>query len=148
MTSASASDGKARLILRVAASVATLQAAAHLVLFLRSQPRPGSAAWPLEQAMRMQAVPGHANYWGMYFGYGLLAAVTAFFIAALVWVLTTFEAGSRALTLRMTALTALVVAVHAAIIARYFFILPLLFDILIAVLLVFACLALRQSQRN
>jgi hypothetical protein len=133
-----------KLILRVAASVATLQAAAHVILFLRSQPKPGSAAWPLVQAMRMETAPGHTTYWGMYFGYGLLAALMAFFIAALIWAAASFDAGSRRLARSITGITLIAVVIHAVLIARYFFILPLLFDIIVAVTLAIALVAMRS----
>jgi hypothetical protein len=139
---------RAKLILRVAASVATLQAAAHLPLFLRSQPKPGSAAWPLAQAMRMQPAPGHTTYWGMYFGYGLLAALTAFFIAALIWLAASFDVGSRRLAQRLVVLVLLAVLVHSVLIARYFFVLPLLFDIVVAALLAIGAAAMLNAARS
>jgi hypothetical protein len=140
-----ASFGRAKLILRVAASVATLQAAAHVTLFLRSQPRPGSAAWPLVQAMRMQTAPGHTTYWGMYFGYGLLSALTAFFIAALIWLAASFDGGSRRFARWLVALTLVALAIHAALITRYFFILPLVFDVIVVALLAFGWIALARK---
>ena len=132
------SIARAKLILSVAASVATLQAAAHLGLFLRSQPKPGSAAWPLVEAMRAQTAPGHATYWGMYFGYGLLSALTAFFMAALMWLAAGFDAGSRRFAGRVVAIIFVAVVAHAALVARYFFILPLVFDIIVAAFLALA----------
>lgn len=137
------SEQRARLILRVAAAVATLQAAAHLTLFLRSQPKPGSAVWPLAQAMRAQAAPGHTDYWAMYFGYGLLSAVTAVLIAALIWLAASFDAGSRRLARWLVAIVLVAVLVHAAVIARYFFPVPLYFDILVAALLALGLTAMR-----
>ena len=138
----------AKLILRVAAVVATLQAAAHLALFLRSGPGPGSAAWPLVQAMRMQAAPGHTTYWGMYFGYGLLAALMAFFIAALIWLAATFDAGNRSLARSLVALVLVTVVIHAALIARYFFTVPLIFDIVVAALLAFGRAAMVSNEQD
>jgi hypothetical protein len=129
------STGRAKLILRVAASVATLQAAAHLALFLRSQPKPGSPARPLVEAMQTQSGSAHTTYWDMYFGYGLLSALTAFFVAALIWLSASFDEGSRRLVQRLVAVILLVVVIHAALIARYFFILPLTFDMVVAALL-------------
>ena len=146
--SAAGSEQRAKLILRVAASVATLQAAAHAVLFLRSPPKPGSPAWPLLEAMRAQTAPGHTTYWDMYFGYGLLAALTAFFIAALIWIAAGFDAGSRGLAGRLLGVTLIAVMIHAVLIARYFFILPLLFDIIVGALLALGWLALRRGERS
>jgi hypothetical protein len=147
MTSARPWDWRARLILRVAASVATLQAAAHLALFLRSQPSPGSTAWSLVEAMRAQSAPGHTTYWGMYFGYGLLSALTAFFVAALIWVAASFDAGSRRFAARLVAVIFITVVIHALLIARFFFVLPLIFDIVVAALLALGWFALGAAER-
>lgn len=129
------SEGHARSILRVAAGVATLQAAAHLTLFLRSQPTPGSPVWPLVQMMKAQAAPGHTNYWAIYFGYGLLSAVTAFFVACLIWLASTFDSATLKMARRLVGIVLVATAAHAIVIARYFFPVPLYFDILVAALL-------------
>ena len=136
---------RGRLILRVAALVATLQAAAHLTLFLRSQPKPTSGAWPLVEAMRAQVAPGHTTYWGMYFGYGLLSAVTAFFVASLIWVAAAYDVGTRRLARWLVAIVFLAVAAHAVVIARYFFPIPLYFDIAVAGLLALGWIAMREQ---
>jgi hypothetical protein len=140
------SERRARLILRVAAAVATLQAGAHLTLFLRSQPGPSSPAWPLVQAMRSEAAPGHTTYWGMYFGYGLLAAVTAVFVAGLIWLAASFDAGSRRLARWLVAIVLLAVVAHAVVIACYFFPVPLYFDMLVVALLAGGWMALGQEE--
>ena len=137
---------RARPILRVGASVATLQAAAHLTLFLRSKPGAGSTAWPLVQAMRAQAAPGHTTYWGMYFGYGLLSAVTAFLIAALIWLAAMFDEGSRRMSRALVLVVLVTVVVHAALISRYFFAVPLYFDIVVAALLALGWAGLREQR--
>jgi hypothetical protein len=133
----------ARFILRVAAAVATLQAAAHLTLFLRSQPRPGSPAWPLTEMMRAQSAPGHTDYWAMYFGYGLLSALTALFVAALIWLAASFDGRSRSLARGLVLIVLGAIIVHAVLIARYFFPVPLYFDVAVAALLVLGWAAMR-----
>src|SRR5438477_11185070 len=138
----------AKLVLRAAAVMATIQAAAHLALFLRSKPLPGSAAWPLIEAMKAQTAPGNTTYWGMYFGYGLLSALTAFFIAALIWLASTFGEGSRQLAGRLILVVLVTVALHAAVIVRYFFALPLYFDIIVAVLLGISWVRLGSDGRS
>lgn len=148
MSSDLASIRRAKITLRVAAGVATLQALAHIVLFARSQPSRGSAVWPLEQAMRAQTAPGHANYWGMYFGYGLLAAITAFFTAALIWVLTGFDAKSARLARQTTTVIAATLAAHAVVVAQYFFVIPLVFDLIVIGLLLLSWFALRNVERD
>jgi hypothetical protein len=129
------SESRLKLILRLAAAIATIQATAHLALFLRSQPKPGAAIWPLAEAMRAMAVAGHTNFWKMYFGYGLLSAVTAFLVAALIWLAATFDEGSRDMARRLVGFVLIAVVAHAVLIWEYFFVLPLLFDGVVAVLL-------------
>lgn len=143
-----ATERYAKVTLRMAASVATLQAMAHLILFLRSQPSPDSPVWSLAEAMRAQVVTGNTTYWGMYFGYGLLSALTAFFIAALIWVAASHDAGSRKLARLLIAVVLIGVVAHAIVISRYFFVLPLYFDIIVAVLLGFGWPALREPRRT
>jgi hypothetical protein len=133
-------------LLRVTAVVATLQAAAHVTLFLRSQPTPGSEIWPLVEAMRAQSAPGHTNYWAMYFGYGLLSAVTAFLIAALIWLASVFDDGSRRFARSLVGVIVIATVVHAIIIARYFFPVPLFIDIVVALLLAFSWAAMGKTE--
>jgi len=127
-----------KALLRSAAVIATVQAVAHLTLFLRGQPAPGSPVWPLVEAMKAQPGAGNTNYWGMYFGYGLLSALTAFLIAALIWLASAFDERSRGLARTLVLIVLVAVALHALVIQRYFFALPLYFDIVVAVLLTLA----------
>ncbi len=138
----------ARLVLRAAAAMATIQAGAHLTLFLRAKPLPGSAAWPLIEAMKAQTAPGNTTYWGMYFGYGLLSALTAFFIAALIWLASTFDEGSRQLARTLIMVVLFTVALHAVVIVRYFFAVPLYFDIIVALLLGASWVSLGSDGRS
>ena len=68
------------------------------------------------------------SYWDLYYGYGLLAVVFALFIAAALW-LPSGLAEQPQQVRRFTGCLGIAVAIHAAIIARYFFKLPLEFDL-------------------
>ena len=83
----------------------------------------------------------------MYFGYGLLAALTAFFMAALIWLSASFDRASDKIARRLVVLILAAVVIHAALIARYFFLLPLLFDIVVAALLAFGWIAMRGGEQ-
>ncbi len=86
------------------------------------------------------------SYWDLYYGYGLLAVVFALFIALVLW-LTSGLAEQPGQVRRFGGCVAVAVAVHAAIIARYFFRLPLEFDlVVIAGVLVSVVLASRAPQ--
>lgn len=70
------------------------------------------------------------SYWDLYYGYGLLAIVLALFIAVVLWLTSGLVEQPRQVR-RFAGCVGVVVAVHAAIIARYFFRLPLEFDLAI-----------------
>ena len=138
------SAGRAKLTLRIAAALATIQAIAHLILFLRSLPGPGSSAWSLAQAMRVQAGPEHSTYWGMYFGYGLLSALTAALVAGLIWLGAAFANDCRTMARWLIGLVGTAVVLHAIVIGAYFFRVPLWFDLLVAALLAIGWMQLRE----
>jgi hypothetical protein len=120
------------LALRLTAVVALLQGLGHAALFVRAQPRHGAAEVAVIGAMRSQSFDfgGFAphSYWDLYFGYGLLAVVFALFIAAALW-LTSGLAEQPQQVRRFTGCIVVAASIHAAIIARYFFKLPLEFDL-------------------
>ena len=125
-----------RWALRLTAVVALIQGLGHAVLFITARPHHGESEVAVIQAMRGRAFDfgGFAphSYWDLYYGYGLLAVVFAFFIAALLWLASGLAEQPRQLW-RFAGCVGAAVAVHAAIIARYFFLLPLEFDILVLV---------------
>ena len=128
----SPSASRVRLALRLTAVVALLQGLGHAALFVSAQPRHGAAEVAVIGAMRSQSFDfgGFAphSYWDLYYGYGLLAVVFALFIAAALW-LPSGLAEQPQQVRRFTGCLGIAVAIHAAIIARYFFKLPLEFDL-------------------
>jgi len=128
----SPSASRVRLALRLTAIVALIQGLGHAALFISAQPRHGAAEVAVIWTMRSQSFDfgGFAphSYWDLYYGYGLLAVVFAFFIAAALW-LTSGLADQPQQVRRFTGCIGVAVAIHAAIIARYFFKLPLEFDL-------------------
>ncbi len=125
---------RARWVMRVTAAVALVQGLGHAVIFVTAKPHHGEAENAVIATMRARAFDfgGFAphSYWDLYYGYGLLAVVFAFFIAAVLW-LTSGLADQPRQFRRFAGCTAVAVAVHALVIARYFFRLPLEFDILV-----------------
>ena len=128
----SPSASRVRLALRLTAVVALLQGLGHAALFISAKPRHGAAEAAVIGAMRSQSFDfgGFAphSYWDLYYGYGLLAVVFALFIAAALW-LTSGLAEQPQQVRRFTGCIGVAVVIHAAIIARYFFKLPLEFDL-------------------
>jgi chromate transport protein ChrA len=88
---------------------------------------------------------GQRTYWDFYFGYGLIAVVLAVLITAVIAIATS----DRNTQMRLSACALTTVLAHAAIIARYFFVLPLAFDLVVAVLLAAALVypSRREHQR-
>jgi hypothetical protein len=129
-----------RPLLVAASAAAGVQALAHAALFITSKPEVNPRASRVVAAMRAEqfeyGVLGSRTYWDFYFGYGLVAVILAVFIAAVIGIAAASNDGVT--QRRLIACTATVVAAHAALIAVYFFVLPLAFDLLVLALLVAA----------
>ena len=94
--------------------------------------------------MRVQAGPEHSTYWGMYFGYGLLSALTAALVAGLIWLGAAFANDCRTMARWLIGLVGTAVVLHAIVIGAYFFRVPLWFDLLVAALLAIGWMQLRE----
>ena len=126
------------LLLRVAAAVALLQFCGHAALFSRARPRHGEAEVAVVTAMKSQRFNfGGAmrSYWDMYFGYGLEAAFICLVEAILFWQLASIAGATPAIVRPIVALFLVTNVGHAILVTRYFFLVPLVPDILIALLL-------------
>jgi hypothetical protein len=127
-------------LFRVAAVVAAIQGAGHAALILVQRPTHGPEEVALVTAMQSQAfLFGGAlrTYWGFYVGYAMMAALTCEFEALLFW-----RTASLAEIPAVTAVVASTFLVfnlaHAWLAMRYFFYLPVIFDIAVAALLAMA----------
>ena len=138
-----------RLLTRIAAAVALFQGLAHGAMFLAARPHSiaeagvQAAMW----AVHFRAGGGLHSYGEMYFGYGLMAASSCLFEAALLWFIAPL---AQAAPRSFRALAATLLAanlVHGALVLRYFFLVPLVPDTLIALLLAAALFASTRAQR-
>jgi hypothetical protein len=130
--------------LRTASVVALLQGLAHAWLFMTATPRHGQAELDVVESMQSHSFSfGGAmrSYWDFYYGYGLMAAATVFVEAALFWLLASAARANGAAVLPIVVLFIVANLVHAALAWRYFFITPIVPDLIIAALLVGAALA-------
>jgi hypothetical protein len=135
---------KTPAILRLASALALLQFLAHTWLFVTATPRHGPA-----EAAVIAAMKGHSfefrsavrSYWDFYYGYGLFAAFTVFVEAVLLWQLAGLAAHDPARARPMAALFAFANLGYAALCLRYFFITPVVPDVVIALCLVWAVVA-------
>ena len=136
----------AALLLRLASVVAFLQWGAHTMLFLRSTPKHGPEEVAVVEAMRTHyfAFGGASrSYWDFYFGYGLMAAFVVLVEAVLFWQLAGGAAAARPLVRSVAVLFLVYNVGHALLAGRYFFVTPIIPDILIALVLLAAIVQLR-----
>jgi hypothetical protein len=125
-------------LLRVAALVALLQFLGHGAQFLRAKPTHGEAEVTVVAAMKAHRFPfggSMHSYWDMYFGYGLEAAFICLVEAVLFWQLATIAGAAPAMVRPIVALFLVANLGHAILVMRYFFLVPLVPDVLIALLL-------------
>ena len=126
------------LFLRIAAIAAAVQGAAHGTLVLTYKPTHGAAEVAVIEAMQATSfVVGGAprTYWGFYFGYAMMGALTCFIEALVFWQLSRFVTASGALVRAVVAVFILFNVVHALLAARFFFAVPVVFDLLLVLLL-------------
>jgi hypothetical protein len=118
-------------VLRVTALVALIQGIAHGVLFVTARPATSSAAHRVILAMRSERFDygalGFRTYWDMYFGYGIIAVVLAVGLAAQIWIAAGI--GNLRRQRQLVGVIVAMVAAHAAVIFKYFFLLPFVFDV-------------------
>ena len=120
------------MILRITAALAAIQGIAHGALFLGAKPRHGPAEEAVVAAMktnRFDFAGATRSYWDFYTGYGIEAAGACLIEAVLLWQLARI-AGTQPATVRPILLL-LVFAnlAHIALTARYFFYVPIVFDV-------------------
>lgn len=138
------------ILLRVAAVLAAIQGLAHGGLFISATPRYGAQEIAVIEAMKTHRFFAGAtrSYWDMYFGYGLIAAGVCLVEAVLLWQLGRIAAGNSALVRPILALLVTATVVHVLLLARYFmFVVPMAFDVLIAMLLTWAYVAIALAKR-
>jgi hypothetical protein len=125
--------------------VAAIQGAGHATLIMMQRPTHGPAEVALVSAMQSEAFRFGGvlrTYWGFYLGYAMMAALVCEFEAILFW-----RMASLADVPSMTAVVASTFLafnlVHAGIAMRYFFYVPVLFDLILAGLLATVWLVVR-----
>jgi hypothetical protein len=127
--------------LRVAAILAAIQYGAHTILFLRAKPSHGRDE--IELVERMQSLRWsfggfQRSYWNFYFGYGLLTILWGVIEVVLLWQLAGIANTGLVSVAPLVATLLAANLGHAVLTLRYFFLLPPLFDILVAIALVVA----------
>jgi hypothetical protein len=133
------------VLLRVAALLSVIQYAAHAWLFVSATPQHGREEVELLQAMkshRWRFGGFMRSYWDFYFGYGLIAILWGVIEIVLLWQLAALAGTHSAWVTRAIAALLAANIGHAILTLRYFFLIPAIFDILIAVVLSAALLTI------
>lgn len=126
------------LLLRIASVVALLQGLAHTLLIVSATPKHGPdeiAVLGAMKAHRFDFLGSMRSYWDFYFGYALFVALTCVIEAVLFWQLADLAASHPALARPMVALFCGANIGFALLAARYFFVTPIVPDVVIAVCL-------------
>lgn len=127
-------------LLRLAGGLAIFQGLAHGILIVLAKPKHGPEEVAVVEAMKDHAFSFAGSlhsYWDMYFGYAMMAAGTCVVEGVLLWLLAPMAPNAKGLRAVLLLLIAANVA-HAMVILRYFFLLPLVFDGLVALLIALA----------
>jgi len=139
---------KPTTLLRVAAILALLQFIAHTSLVISAHPTHGPEEVALVAAMKSQRfhfrlAPAPRSYWNFYFGYGLFASFNCLVEAVLFWQLVGLARTAPSRVRPIAGLFCGANLVYAALVWRFFFLVPLVPDVAIALCLGGVALALR-----
>jgi hypothetical protein len=142
---------KPTTLLRIAAILSLFQFIAHTALVVSAHPTHGPEEVALVAAMKSQRfhfalATAPRSYWDFYFGYGLFASFNCLVEAVLFW---QFVGLARIAPSRVRSIVGLFCGanlVYAALVWRFFFLVPLAPDIAIALCLGGVVLALRDPK--
>jgi hypothetical protein len=129
--------------LRAASAVAAVQFLAHALMFALYKPVHGPEETAVVESMKSHVfIFGgfHRSYWDMYFGYGLLGALNCLVEAVCFWQLAAIARGEVSIVRPMAILFIVANGVHALLCLRYFFLTPVVPDVVVIVCLGVACL--------
>jgi hypothetical protein len=124
-------------ILRAASAIAFLQGAAHALLIARYSPRHGPAEALVVSDMRSNFFhfggPWPHSYWELYTGYAWMAAVACIIQGAVFWIIS--SAPDNRGNSRLIAVFLAANLLHAILVIKFFFLTPLVPDLLIVICL-------------
>ena len=128
-------------LLRIAAVLALLQGIAHAALIVFASPKHGPEEVAVIEAMkshRFNFLGAQRSYWDFYFGYALNAAIICLVEAVLFWQVAGVASLSPSVIRPIAGVFIAFNIMHALLAARFFFITPIVPDILITICLVLA----------
>lgn len=132
-----------RLLVRIAAGVAMVQGLAHGAMFIAAKPHSAAEAGVVAAMWSVRFPMGGAlhSYGEMYFGYGLMAAAVCLFEAASLWFIAPLAKDNPGAFRRLVSVILVANIVHAALVVRYFFLVPLVPDAIISALMLASLVA-------
>ena len=125
-------------LFRLAALVALVQFLAHTAMFVSYRPVHGPEEVAVVETMKAQvfSFSGYIrSYWDMYFGYGLFSAFNCLLEAMLLWFLASVASTAPRQAAFGAGIFLLANLVYTALVFRFFFLLPGLFDLALAALM-------------
>jgi hypothetical protein len=134
------------LWLRVASIVALLQAVGHATSVIRWAATRGHDELAVIDVMKARTFNFQGftrTYWDLFFGYGLMAALPCVVEAVLFWQLASLTLSTGARAAPIVALFIVANLVHAILCWNYFFLMPIVLDVAIALCLGVALTAAR-----
>jgi hypothetical protein len=141
---------KPHVLLRAASILALLHALLNTFAGLLSGTSDNQAEVAVLNAMkalRFNAMGSSRTYWDFYFGFGLFLTVSMVLISALLWQIASLAKGEAAVARPFVGSICAAFIAFAIVSGLYFFIAPLVLEIVIAIILglAFAELPRRQS---
>jgi hypothetical protein len=131
---------KTSLLLRVAAIVTLLFFAGHTAA-IPWTPAVGPAEMPVITAMKgpsFDVMGSSRTYWDFYFGFGVTISLLLLLTAVVLWQLATLAKTEAARLRPIIAAFLIAFAVNAVLALKYFFVIPLVMSVVIAILLALA----------
>lgn len=138
---------KPALFLRIAAVLTFVESIGHTVggVFGKPEPGPASTAIAAMQSNQFPILGFSRNYWDFYLGFGLSISVMLVAEAVILWQLASLAGKSR---IRVIVAVFLGEYLGLAVLSwKYFFWPPLITDVLIAIALAVAFVALGSAER-
>lgn len=136
-------------LLRLASALALIQSVAHTALLLSYVPTHGPGEVAVVDAMKQSRFDfggfSDHSYWDLYLGYGLFAAANCLIEAVLFWQLASIARTDPARARPLVALFLFANLGYAVLVWKYFFAIPLVFDLAIASCLAGALAAARPA---
>ena len=135
-------------LVKAAGIVSLVQGVAHGAMILLAKPNHGPSESMVVETMKHYVFNfsgAHRSYWDLYFGYALLAAITCFLEAALLWLMAPLASTDPARLRLLLIAVLLSVIAHACLVLRFFFYLPLATDFVVIVLLFLSILRSKSA---